>query len=140
MERGKGQWDLGRLFQLECVSIFLVIEPKPPTNEKETSHEFRCIPCSWKLGKAMKLYTMLDTIEKYTRKVYDKKIVNGKEKSTIRWKYFEECQHVKYGDEYKKYLRREGKLEANGGAITSLFGKNFSIQYNIIKNCISHLI
>jgi hypothetical protein len=65
----------------------------------------------------------LDTIEKHAGKVYENKITDGKEKSIIRWKSFEECQHVKYTNEYNKYLIREGKLEANGGTITSLFGK-----------------
>jgi len=46
----------------------------------------------------------LDTIEKHARKVYDKKILNGEDKYIIRWKYYEECQHVKYEYEYKKYL------------------------------------
>jgi hypothetical protein len=38
----------------------------------------------------------LDTIEKHAGKVYEKKIVDGKEKSIVRWKSSEECRHVKY--------------------------------------------
>jgi hypothetical protein len=46
----------------------------------------------------------LDTIENHVGKVYEKKIVDGEEKSIFRWKSSEECQHVKYADEYNKYL------------------------------------
>ena len=44
----------------------------------------------------------LDTIEKHVGKVYDKEIVNGEDKSIIKWKSSEECRHVKYEDEYNK--------------------------------------
>jgi hypothetical protein len=127
-KRKKGQWDIGRQFQSEWVSKFPFIEPIPPTNEKEASREVRCIICSWKLGKTVKLQMKLDTIEKHAGKVYDKEIVNGEEKSIIRWKSSEECRHVKYEDEYNKYLISKRKLEASGGTITSLFGKMMEIN------------
>jgi len=41
--------------------------------------------------------------------VYDKKIVNDKDKNIIRWKSFEEYQQVKNEDEYKKCKIRKGK-------------------------------
>ena len=46
----------------------------------------------------------LDTIEKHVGKVYENKIVDGEEKSIVKWKSFEECRHVKYADEYNEYL------------------------------------
>ena len=36
-KRKKGQWDIGRHFQLDWISTYPFIEPIPPTNEKETS-------------------------------------------------------------------------------------------------------
>ena len=65
----------------------------------------------------------LDTIEKHVGKVYVKQIENGEEKSITKWKYSEECRHVKYQEEYNKYLISRSKLEASGGTITFLFGK-----------------
>jgi hypothetical protein len=70
-KRKKGQWDIGRQFQSDWVSKFPFSEPIPPTNEKEASREVRCIICSWKLGKTIKLQMKLDTIEKRAGKVYD---------------------------------------------------------------------
>lgn len=70
----------------------------------------------------------LDTLEKHAGKVYDKETINGKDKSIIRWKYIEECQHAKFEGEYKKFLVSKGKLEASGGTITSLFGKTMEIN------------
>jgi hypothetical protein len=49
----------------------------------------------------------LDTIEKHVRKLYENKIVDGEETYVVRWKYFEECRHVKYANEYNKYLIRK---------------------------------
>jgi hypothetical protein len=123
----KVQWVIGRQFQLEWVLKFSFIEPIPPTTEKEKSREVRCNICSWKLGKPLTFQMKLDTIEKHVGKVYEKKIVDGKEKSIIRWKSSKECQHVKYENEYNKYLISKGKLEASGGTITSLFGKMMEI-------------
>ena len=36
--------------------------------------------------------------------IYVKQIENGEEKSIIKWKSSEECRHVKYQEEYNKYL------------------------------------
>jgi hypothetical protein len=55
MEKEKGQWVIGRQVQPNWVSRFKFIESIPPTNEKETLREVRCIACSWKLGKVVKL-------------------------------------------------------------------------------------
>lgn len=49
----------------------------------------------------------LDTIGKHVGKVYENKILNGEKKSIMRWKYSEECWHVKYIEEYNKFLVRE---------------------------------
>jgi hypothetical protein len=70
----------------------------------------------------------LDTIEKHVGKVYENKIVDGKDKSIVRWKSFEECGHVKYADEYNEYLISKQKLEAGGGSITSLFKKTIQLS------------
>ena len=67
------------------------IEPIPPANENETSREVKCISCSWKLGKVVKLQMKLDTIEKHVGKVYDKKDTNDENKSTPSWKYLSQC-------------------------------------------------
>ena len=50
------------------------------------------------------------------------------EKSITKWKSSEECRHVKYQEEYNKYLISRSKLEASGGTITSLFGKTMEIN------------
>jgi hypothetical protein len=133
-KRKKGQWVIGRLFQPEWVSKFPFIEPILPANEKETSREVKCIVCSWKLRKVVKLQMKLDTIEKHAGKVYEKKIVNGEEKTIIRWKPAEDCRHVKYEDEYNKFLVSKGKLEASGGTIISLFGK--TMERNLLSKTI----
>ena len=65
----------------------------------------------------------VDTVQKHAGKVYEKKIVNGKEKSIVRWKSLEECQHMQCVEEYKKYLISKKKLEASGGTIISQFEK-----------------
>ena len=65
----------------------------------------------------------LDIVQKHAGKVYEKKIVNGKEKSIVRWKYLEECRHSQCVEEYKKYLISKRKLEARGGTIISQFEK-----------------
>ena len=62
-------------------------------------------------------------VQKHVGKVYEKKIVNGKEKSIVRWKYSEECQHVEYAEKYKKYLISKRKLEVGTRTIISLFEK-----------------
>ena len=59
----------------------------------------------------MTFHMKLDTIAKHVGKVYEKKIVDGKEKSIIRWKYSKECRHVKYVDEYNKYLIMENSRQ-----------------------------
>jgi hypothetical protein len=123
----KGQWDIGRGFQPDWVSKFPFIDPLPPKNEKEKP-KVRCNICSWKLGTPMTFQMKLDTIEKHVGKVYEKKIVDGKEKSIVRWKSSEECRHVKYADEYNEYLIIKKKLEAGGGIITSLFEKTMEIN------------
>ena len=46
--------------------------------------------------------------------VYAKEIVNEEEKSIIKWKYCEECRHVKCKEKYNKYLISKRKLEASG--------------------------
>ena len=74
----------------------------------------------------------LDTIEKHAGKAYDKEIVNDEDKSIIRWKYSEECRHVKYEDEYNKYLISKRKLKESGRTITSLFGK--MMERNLLSN------
>lgn len=65
----------------------------------------------------------LDTIEKHAGKVYEKKIVNGEEKSIIRWKSSDECRHFKYIEEHNKFLISKRNLEASGGTTISQFGK-----------------
>jgi hypothetical protein len=70
----------------------------------------------------------LDTIEKHVEKVYENKIVDGEEKSIFIWKSSKECRHVKYADEYNKYLISKEKLEAGGGSITYLFEKTMEIN------------
>ena len=76
-KREKAQWDIGRQFQLEWASKFPFIEPITPIKEKEASREVKCIICSWKLGKVVKLQMKLDTIENHARKIYVKQIENG---------------------------------------------------------------
>ena len=62
--------------------------------------------------------------------MYIKTIINGEENSFPKWKYYEECRHVKYEKDYNKYLISKSKLEAIGGNITSLFGKKWKeIKY-----------
>ena len=92
-KRKKGQCDIGRKFKFDWVSRFPFIEPIRPANENETSWEVKCISCSWKLGKVVKLQMKLDTIEKHVGKVYDKKVVNDidENKSTSRWKSHMQC-------------------------------------------------
>ena len=62
-KRKKGQLDIGRQLQPEWASKFPFIEPITPIKEKEASREVKCIVCSWKLGKTIKLQMKLDTIE-----------------------------------------------------------------------------
>ena len=38
----------------------------------------------------------LDTIEKHVGNIYVKKMESGEKKSITKWKYSEECRHVKY--------------------------------------------
>ena len=73
----------------------------------------------------------LDTIEKHAGKVYENKIVNGEEKSSMRWKFSDECQHVKYTEEHNKFLISKRKLEASGGTIISQFGK--TMERNLLS-------
>jgi hypothetical protein len=47
----------------------------------------------------------LDTMEKHARKVYDKKIINGKQKSIIKWKYFEGGKFIQE-ETYKVTIER----------------------------------
>ena len=86
-KRKKDQWDAGRQFQSEWASRFPFIEPITSINENEVAREVKCIVCSWKLGKTIKLQMKLDTIEKHAGKVYVKQIENGQEKSITKWKY-----------------------------------------------------
>ena len=76
----------------------------------------------------------LDTIEKHVGKVYENKIVDGEDKSIVRWKSSKECRHVKYVDEYNEYLISKQKLEAGGGTITSLFEK--TMERNLLSKTI----
>jgi hypothetical protein len=89
-KRQKGQWDIGRGFQPDWVSKFPFIDPLPPKNEKEKTQVI-CNICSWKLGTPTTFQMKLDTIEKHVGKVYENKIIDGEEKSIVRWKSFEEC-------------------------------------------------
>ena len=73
----------------------------------------------------------LDTIEKHAGKVYEKKIVNGEEKSSMRWKSSDECRHVKYTEEHNKFLISKRNLEASGGTIISQFGK--TMERNLLS-------
>jgi hypothetical protein len=132
-KRQKGQWDIGRGFQPDWVSKFPFIDPLPPKNEKEKPKVI-CNICSWKLGTPMTFQMKLDTIEKHVGKVYEKKIIDGEEKSIVRWKSSEECRHVKYADEYNEYLISKQKLEAGGGTITSLFEK--TMERNLLSKTI----
>jgi hypothetical protein len=84
--------------------------------------------CNWKFGKEVKLQMKLDTIDKHAGKVYEMKFVNSEKKYIIKWKYYEECKHVKFADEYKKYLISKGKIKESGGTITSLLGKSMEIN------------
>ena len=70
----------------------------------------------------------LDTIEKHVGKIYVKQIENGEEKSITKWKSSKECRHVKYQEEYNKYLISRSKLEASGGTMRYLFGKTMEIN------------
>ena len=45
-KRKRGQWDIGRKFKFDWVSRYPFIEPITPTNENETSQEFKYISCS----------------------------------------------------------------------------------------------
>jgi hypothetical protein len=63
--------------------------------------------------------------------VYNEKILNGEEKYIIKWKSYEEYQHVKYEYEYNKYLISKGKLETSGGTITTLIGK--TLERNLLS-------
>ena len=90
----KGQWDIRIKFKFDRVSRYPFIEPIPPANENETSRDFKCISCSWKLGKVVKLQMKLDTIEKHVENVYDKKVANDEKKNIARWKSLNECQHL----------------------------------------------
>ena len=87
-KRRKRKWTVGRKFQDDWVSSFPFIEEIFPTNED--LREVKFIVCSWKSCKVVKFQMKLDTIQKHVGKVYKKKIVNGKEKSIVRWKSFEE--------------------------------------------------
>ena len=73
----------------------------------------------------------LDTIHKHAGNIYVKQIENGEEKYFTKWKYSEECRHVKYQEEYNKNLISRSKLEASGGTITSLFGK--TMERNLLS-------
>lgn len=132
LKRKKGRWDFGRQFQSDWVSRFPFIEPIPPTNKNETSREVKCISCSWKLGKVVKLQMKLDTIEKHVGKVYDKKTGNDEKKSTARWK--SDSRHLQYEEEYNKYLINKRKLDESGGTITSQFGK--MMEKNLLSKSI----
>ena len=90
-KRKRGQWAIGRRFQENWVSSFPFIKEIPHTNENKVSRQVRCIACSWKTQKEVKFQMKLDTVQKHAGKVYEKKIVNGKEKSIVRWKSSEEC-------------------------------------------------
>ena len=79
----------------------------------------------------------LDIIETHVGKMYVNKIENGEQRSIPKRKYFEECRHVKYQEEYNKYLISRSKLEASGGTITSLFGK--TMERNLLSKT-THLI
>ena len=41
----------------------------------------------------------------------------------MRWKYSEECRHVKYIEEHNNFSISKRKLEASGGTIIFQFGK-----------------
>ena len=73
----------------------------------------------------------LDTVEKHAGNIYVKQIKNGEQKYITKWKSYWECQHVKYQEEYNKYLISKSKLEASGGTITSLFGK--TMERNLLS-------
>ena len=94
-KRKKGQWDIGIKFKFDWVSRYPFIEPIPPTNENEASREVKCISCTWKLGKVVKFQMKLDIIETHVGKVYDKKVVNDKNKSTAIWKSNVEISNMK---------------------------------------------
>ena len=70
----------------------------------------------------------LDALQKDARKVYNKQTVNNEEKYIIKWKYFEECRHVKYKYEYNRYLISKSNLEESGGTITYIFGRTMEIN------------
>ena len=61
----KGQWDIGIQFQSEWESKFPFIQPISPINENDASREVKCIVCSWKLVKVVKLHMKLHIIEKH---------------------------------------------------------------------------
>jgi len=141
-KRKKGQWTIGRKFQDDWLSSFPFIEEIPSTNED--LREVKCLACSWKSCKVVKFQMKLDTVQKHAGKVYEKKIVNGKEKSIFRWKSLEECRHSQCVEEYKKYLINKKKLEASGGTIISQFEKTMersllskTIQLSIVFHILS---
>ena len=106
-KRKKGQLTVGRKFQDDWVSSFPFIEEIRPTKVNVVLRKVRCIVCSWKSCKAMQFQMKLDTIQKHAGKVaYEKKIVNGKEKSIFRWKSLEECRHIQCVEEYKKIFNK----------------------------------
>ena len=102
-KRKKGQWEIGRKLKFDWVSRYSFIEPIPPTNENDTPREVKCISCSWKLGKVVKLQMKLDTIEKHVGKAYYKKATNYENKYTHRWKYLSQCRHLQFEKEYNKF-------------------------------------
>ena len=98
--------------------------------------------CSLKLGKEVKFENKLDIIRKHARNVYENKIVNCEEECIVRWKSSKEYQHVKFEDEYKKYVIRGNlrQVEEPSHIYLEGNGRKFVIQDDVIKHCILHLI
>ena len=76
----------------------------------------------------MRLSLKIDTIEKHMGKFYGKKIIDGEEKSFIRWKTKEECQHIKNA----KIIEYQEKIHMNPtevkGSMESLIGKAMEVE------------
>ena len=86
----------------------------------------------------------VDIVEKHVGKVYDKEIVNVENKSTARWKYLSQCQHLQFAEQYNKFLinkkKTQGKWRNHHISIWKDDGNKFVIKDDTIKHCISHPI
>ena len=103
-KRGR-EWEMTRSFQLGWLSKYPFMVPVGIGNANDTGKVTlaKCNICSWKCGRAKMLQLKIDTIEKHIGKVYEKQIIDEKEKPIVRWKSKEECLHVRYVAYYQKH-------------------------------------